>query len=252
MTRYCGASAVTCRSNIVRSIRYPWLNTGPNHDPGQPSQRGPGSQTLDMIRPRSGPRTPILRSRMITSGCNAWRTYHSFPGWVQRQPAFSLREWRPHRGFAIETVCSRGGAVAPVPCLDCRHSFVGRSVNLCRPLPPAIYASLPSGDHTQSEIVPRVRIAAARGGAGVRGQGCSVAAGGGQPRPVRGDRHRAHAAVAAGDGADQRVSGVPGRSVGRTTLREPGRHPRRRRRRISGGSPEPFRAPLRSETDMSW
>jgi hypothetical protein len=27
MTRYCGASAVTCRSNIVRSIRYPWLNT---------------------------------------------------------------------------------------------------------------------------------------------------------------------------------------------------------------------------------
>jgi hypothetical protein len=56
-----------------------------------------------------------------------------------------------------------GRAVAPIPCLDCRHSFGGRSVNLYRPLPRAIYRSLPSGDHAQSEIVPRTRITAARG-----------------------------------------------------------------------------------------
>jgi hypothetical protein len=36
-------------------------------------------------------------------------------------------------------------------------------VNLYRPLPPAIYRSLPSGDHAQSEIVPRTRVTAARG-----------------------------------------------------------------------------------------
>jgi hypothetical protein len=56
---------------------------------------------------------PILRSRMITSGCNAWRTYHSFPGWVQPQLDQRIKSYVTIRHFAAtdmqRSMLSRSG-----------------------------------------------------------------------------------------------------------------------------------------------